>query len=121
MKYLKKFEDEDFTEQDFQNLKDERHNYYWIIPTDDRFEDSLKKLHCPKSFIEYRLRYNHILSKIDKYMIINFEGTDNDIKNEDCWGWDYYKDIKFHENRGDKYMGTINIPDYEFDADKYNL
>jgi hypothetical protein len=113
MKYLRTFEDH-------------KRSFYWLLPTDERFEESLNKIGCPESFI------NGILS--NKFR--DDRGGDANVNPDFVfiaymhnsnykWGWNPYKgnehDHTFEISHGCKYMGRINIKGYELDSEKYNL
>lgn len=99
MKYIKKFEEK-------------MNKFYWLIPTDERRKDALDKIGCT----------NHTLYTMevdDKYFFIG--------NNNGNWGWTRYNgdiydsDEKWLIDNGYKYMGTIDINDYELDQAKFNL
>jgi len=104
MKYIKKFESNE-------------ENGYWIVPTDDRFEKSLIDLDVPS--LDYYI-YNERIPKNDYIYVVH-----NDNKNMNKWGWDLYDGGNviddFLESKGLEFKGTINIADYELDAQRYNL
>lgn len=108
MKYIKLYES--FIEN---NNTDKM---YWLLPTDERYEHSLLKINCENSgmlSILKRQAYNQ------KYIFIGYNK-----KGENRWGWVNYNDkltCDFYENKGYKFGGTVNIPDYEIIANKYNL
>jgi len=84
---------------------------YYLIPTDDRFYQSLKTIQYPKDLIP-RLES---LRKEHKYLFIDYDG--------EYWEWSKYSDdfVNFYEIGGYKFMGAINIPEYELSSKKYNL
>ena len=105
MKYIKTFEYDINT-----------NSMYWLVPTDDRFENSLKQIECPDEKIELFLTNNEI-KKYD-YIFIDYS--------YDNWGWnDYHGKMldEYYENRNYKFMGTINIDynDIDFAVNKFNL
>ena len=86
---------------------------YWLIPTDDRFEKSLLEINCPGWDISFIFLKNKDFFQEKNYIFVS-----------SSWGWTPYKGIlrcKGYEKMGYKFMGAINIPDYEFDAKKYNI
>jgi hypothetical protein len=110
---------------------------YWIIPFfDNRFEDALVKLH--KDYTEWKtpikpindaLELAHFFKKIlkpkDKYVCVSMEYSINEltekvVKGPIFRGW-LYEDTKELEKDGYRYIGRVNIPDYEWSAFKYNL
>ena len=90
---------------------------FWLVPTDERFVPSLKKLKCSKSFINYQSNNENI--QLTKYVYV---GVGNRVTGDD-WSWSDYSEggKKAFIDLNYKYMGTINIEDYEFKIDKYNL
>jgi hypothetical protein len=89
---------------------------YWLLPTDDRFEKSLKSIDCPQDVRERRFLYNHDLRDYNKYV---FVGRDHI-----GWGWNPYKGEKldnYYQRCKYKFKGMINIEDYELESEKYNL
>lgn len=109
MKHIKKFEN-----------KRSNRDYYWLLPTDDRFEDSLKQINCPTPRIYEFLRNNNIENK---YIFI--ANAPNGISTSSpYWAWNNYIDVEYDitfDGMGFKYMGKINILDSEFVAMKYNI
>jgi hypothetical protein len=100
-----------------------RYGSYWLLPTDDRFEKSLKSINCPKDVMESRFLYNHDLRYYNKYVFI---GRDNISWgwNPYKWGWKPYKGEKsddYYQRFKYKFKGMINIEDYELESEKYNL
>jgi len=113
MKHIKIFED-----LFDNNLYDTRR--YWLLPTDERFKKSLKKIKCTKD----RTREFLINEQIkDMYVFIGYNPERGNTES-DKWGWDkyfeYYND-GFYEKNDYKFMGKININDYELDANKFNI
>ena len=114
MKYIKMFED---------NIYDSR--CYWLLPTDDRFEDSLKQIKCPDFKIEQFLGNKN--TRQYNYVFVGYNPTktvDDDVSL--CWGWNYKVNWNkntedFYEKKGYKFMGNINISDFEFDVNKFNI
>jgi hypothetical protein len=96
---------------------------YWLVPTDDRFEDSLKKIKCPKDVIYGML--NGIISDNNKYIFIRYNGKEiSMILAANKWGFNPYKGElydPFYEKEGYRFVGMVNIDEYELDANKYNL
>jgi len=90
---------------------------YWLLPTDDRFEASLKKIKCPQNVMDRKFLFNSDLRNKHKYVFI--ASYDKEI-----WNWNPYKGKntdEYYEESNYKFKGAINIPEYEFSADKYNL
>ena len=109
MKYIKTFEDNN-------------NGQYWLIPTDDRFEKSLTDLNVFPGFKDMCLK-NYRIPK-NYYIFVGYDKS----KPTDKWGWcKYEKNLKseYYESVNLKYMGTVNIPDYELEmkisAEKYNI
>ena len=117
MKHLKTYEKH--------NIKKEKK--YWVIPTDERLEDSLNKIGCEDNEdMNYKTRF---LSNP------NFKNNQNKIifilmsinsKNRKYWGWnifegDLYPIWAVEDNY--EFSGIINIDDLEteYSANKYNL
>jgi len=101
---------------------------YWLLPTDDRFADSLKQIDCrkPRKF-EYFDGHND-----DKYVFICFKNysmtmpskTDTNDERGTQWSWMPYEGkeyCEYLESKGYKYAGKVNIPDYELTVINYNL
>lgn len=119
MKYLKKFEnriDKKYTDK----------SYYWLVPTDDRFEDSMKKIGCPSDFIFNKLesgfsRYKYVLISHIGYDLVPKKPQEN---SNNRWGWNEYKgnipDV-FYSSIGYEFAGYVNMTEYELDIIKYNL
>ena len=91
---------------------------YWLLPTDDRFEKSLKQIGCRneviKSFLDLEDKENADFIYVAYGGVYGWECmffSDENIKN--------YND--YFEKRGYIFMGAINLEDYELDAIKYNL
>ena len=57
---------------------------YWLVPTDERFVPSLKKLGCTSSFIKYQSNNDNI--KLHKYVYI---GIGDRVRAND-WSWSGY-------------------------------
>jgi len=105
MKYIKMFEE---------------NRSYWILPLDDRLGGAIKKIGAPKHFslpLTLNKRYNY------KYKYI-FVYVNNDKLDWD-WYWYWWTPElnlqKYCDIKGYSYLGPVDIPDYEFDANKYNL
>jgi hypothetical protein len=104
---------------------------YWLIPTDDRFEDSLKKIKCAKSYSEGLLKSVHQYTRKsddpnfdNKYMFIGYNGKSRVKHSSSKWGWNpYYGKLydSYYEEEGYKFAGMVNIEEYELTANKYNL
>jgi len=100
----------------------ERYNFsgcYWLIPTDDRYEDSMKKIGAPDRYID-RMSYFH--KRAGKYVFIIY---DEDYADEyKKWGYNEYRGKltdNYCEDNKFKFKGLVNIPEYELEAEKYNL
>jgi hypothetical protein len=109
MKYIKLFEND---------LNPPVLPTYWLVPTDDRFSDSLKKIGISDKFTEF-LKYKEIL---EPYIYISYTPGYGLVK--DGWGMNPYKNG--HGNSlyiEYKYIfgGNLNIPYYELKAMKYNI
>jgi hypothetical protein len=109
MKHLKTFE----------NINDD--NCYWALPTDDRFEESLKMIGCEPYYIEIMLNsYDDV--RRHKYVFIRKQ-TSN--KRYPC-GWDAVEDninSSFFDKMNYEFKGVVNAPELELllTANKYNL
>ena len=112
MKYIKTFE----IISSNPNMDQYVGNRYWLIPTDNRLEDSLNKIGC--GVIESFLNHPHIF-QYDYIFINNYTWFG---KNQ--WSWNKYdgieKDLTFEES-GSMYSGTVNIREGELEGNKYNL
>ena len=101
MKFLKTFEDREFKGK------------YWLVPTDDRFEDSLKQIGIEKKRMSYSHFFEEEIRNHGKYIFVSLNGE-----------WDeYIGNIhnETYEDDGFEFGGVINIEDYELEAEKYNL
>lgn len=110
MKYIKKYEDIKYFGE------------YWLLPTDERFEDSLKKINCPIIFINRCLRNSDLRSY--SYAFIGFWYHQMLYNTEDAYGWVKYNGnipCSFYVDAGFKFGGLINIEKYELESKKYNL
>jgi len=97
---------------------------YWLVPTDDRFSDSLKKIGISKEFNKY------LRNSLDKhpelltlpYLYVSYTPGYGLIG--DGWGMLWYRkgggERWYIEGRY-TFGGNINIPDYELNTMKYNL
>jgi len=114
MKYIKQFES---------NLYNQK--IYWLVPTDKRLKKSLTQINCPKDIIDNYI--NNVLPKLENnnylgsYIFITYRPEYEPLIR---WGWDYY-----HNTLPDEWLsknnfvfgGTINIEQFELDANKFNL
>ena len=94
---------------------------YWLLPTDERFEDSLKKINCPEYIMKLRFLHNHELRDGFKYAFI---GCETNSSHYSDWGWNTYKgelSDEYYEECKYKFKGLVNIEEHELVADKYNL
>jgi hypothetical protein len=95
---------------------------YWLIPLDDRLEIALGKIKAPVYFIigrqETRKRNAENNYKF-RYIMVS-EDTKGHIWNWDWWSFDLNLE-KYCERKGYIWGGNVNIPDYELEANKYNL
>ena len=83
------------------------------MPTDDRFEKSLREINCREDDIIVYLRNKDFYHEKHDFIFVS-----------SCLGWMPYEGkprCKYYENNGYKFMGNINIEDYELVAKKYNL
>ena len=108
MKYIKKFES-----------IDKGYGKYWLLPTGDKFEDSLKKIGCPKLSSLNFLKNKEIKKDIFVFIGVSFLLG---------WGWNRFDgNIRniFYDADNYEYMGHINIDNWELDVKpdvkKYNL
>jgi hypothetical protein len=120
MKYLRLFELFEPEKHKFNNK--EYYKIYWLLPTDKRFKDALKKINCNEYFM------NELLTKTiyreSAYIFIGYTGTTPVTNIVTRWGWNEYKSELtdyYYEKYGYKFGGAINIPDWEFNIKKYNL
>lgn len=102
--------------------------YYWLLPTDYRFENALRKIGWVKVDLPHNPDFlTNVSIKAEKYVYI---GT---IPATNYWGWMNFNEsiditpdnIKcdFYENNEYKFQGIVDIPELELelDANKYNL
>jgi hypothetical protein len=124
----------DHTNEAYGKFKDEK-CVYWIVPTDNRLEDSLVKIYKDysgiKDIIELIDSSLEIANKIreknikDKFVYISMNicvDEDDEVVGKP-W-FDFFEESK--RNEMDKkplhyYVGNINVEEHELDADKYNL
>jgi len=90
---------------------------YWLMPTDERFLDSLDKISCndPDFFGGSSHEFKYI------FAIYLPESYSNNIGE---WGWERYRGeltCEWAEERNYEFQGIINIKEGELEADKYNL
>ena len=90
---------------------------FWILPTDtERAEDAVKKICDDKFYCEFLLNilqnYN---SNNEKFIYIN--------KSNDLYGFNGYDygSLEYYKKHNYKYMGAIDIEQWELDTYKYNL
>lgn len=132
LKKIKFFKDH--TNEAYGKFKDEK-CVYWIVPTDNRLEDSLVKIYKDYSGIEdiielidssleiaNKIREKNIKDKF-VYISMNFCVDEDDEVVGKPW-FDFFETSKRSEM--DKkplhyYVGNINVEEHELDADKYNL
>lgn len=91
---------------------------YWLIPTDDRFEDSLMKIGCDD--VDAIEDLNNRTLRNSKYVFILLH-NDGNVKD---WGWNYYSGNivdSFSKKHNYIFCGTVNIDEFELVANKYNL
>ena len=96
MKYIKHYESEI--------------DRYWLVPTDERLIPSLEKIGA-----DFNLTQNSGIKKY-KYVFIGLYMN--------SWVWAVYDGEERNESferNGNEYAGRVNIPDYEINANKYNL
>ena len=116
MKYIKKFERRKVPENLIKVKK------YWLLPTDDRFEDSLRQIGYTEGLEENGFLNPKFISEEHDYVFIVFEKENEEWA--DDWGWNPYRGNQlddWSEKHGYKFCGNVNINDYELDANKYNL
>jgi len=88
-----------------------------LIPTDDRYEDSMRKIGADVEYSEYIKPFLK-----NKYAFIIYDTKYNKERNR--WCWNSYNDKltdDYSENNGYEFKGLVNIPEYELEAEKYNL
>jgi len=112
MKYLKKFEGKTYEE-----------SLYWLIPTDNRFIESLKKIKCSPKYMDI-FNGNYCKARSYKYVFIGYSIVDT----VEPWGWNsYYEEMSdnYFKKNGYIFMGNVNIDDGEIELseviNKYNL
>lgn len=114
MKYIKKFETQLYNQKK-----------YWLVPTDKRFEKSLKDLNCPKDRIDNYMRF--VLPRAledsihsNNYIFIIYHP---DYESLMRWGWDYYDKLpdEYYSTNKFEFGGTVNIEQFELDANKFNI
>lgn len=102
---------------------------YWLLPTDDRFEDSLRKIGCPDDVYNQKFKNNNNIKKF-KYIFIGYSCYTyvfdyiKNINNPDKWGWNHYNSTlsdPYYEENKYKFMGLVNISDFELEANKFNI
>jgi hypothetical protein len=87
---------------------------YWLIPTDERLSDSLKEI-MKDDFDEDFITF---ISKINaKYVYVGHIPGSNNIE----WSYCRYEKPNYYKNKGCKFLGPVNIPNYELTANKYNI
>lgn len=94
---------------------------YWLIPTDDRFEKSMKEIGCDIGQLKSKSLTGRDLIKEHEYIFVYYN-SDND------WSWtNYYGELKdeIGEKNNYDFQGTVNIvgndPEAEKATTKYNL
>jgi len=103
----------------------EDNGMYWLLPTDERLQQSLIDIKCPSAKIEIFLDIP-LLHK-NKYCFIIFYGMKSKRNDHLYWGWNSYNGKLFDptsEKQGYDFQGTINLTEdekMEFTANKYNL
>lgn len=110
MKYLKYFESEEFV------------GWYWLLPSDHRFKESLEEIGCPTEKIQHYLYNPEIKEKAPNFVFIGCR--DIEEVNDWCWGWMDFKGKKrcsYFDGIPYRFMGVINIKDFELYSVKYNL
>ncbi len=91
---------------------------YYLIPTDDRLEDALRKIGCSDYYYKQFMRNKNV--KPYKFIFVNKYEYYNKIQ----WNWSRFKDIEkdiSFEQTGSIYGGKINIEDSEIQSYKYNI
>lgn len=104
---------------------------YWLLPTDDRFEDALKEIGCYKDIIKIYLNSDDEV-RINNYI---FVGKNTNKSKSHVWGWNPFEGLLFDEyydSKGYTFNGTIMLRDDEIEEEmerikmlknikKYNL
>lgn len=110
MKYLKKFEGISY----YTNKK------FWILPTDERFKDAMNKIGA--GYTDYDFAIAYFRNRGLKYLII-YNASIKQKSIDIVWNYIGYNSssIKYLESEGYENMGTVYIPQYELDMEKYNL
>lgn len=107
---------------------------FWLLPTDERYFDSIDKIGCPRSFADV-IRQT-LFSEYKSRNNINYVYISFNINNIDGmrggYGWMPFRDDfnlnNFYKENGYKFMGMVNINDNEefviknsHKFNKYNL
>lgn len=110
MKYIKSYEQ--------QNIQPQPKSY-WMLPTDERFLKSLKEIGCTNDALyELSFKLNYIKNHHNinnKYIFISYNNYPIG------WAWMPFDRKDFFEDANYKYMGAVNIPEYELSTLKYNI
>lgn len=118
MKYIRLFEG--FEPQKIKFKNKYYYKIYWLLPTDDRLEKSLNKIHCDETYMDY------VLTRpvYSPFTFIGYDGSAYVKYATNRWGWVNYEGTlkcDFYEYDGYEFGGAINIKDYELESNKYNL
>ena len=95
MKYIKKFE----------NVNDK---CYWLLPTDNRFENALKEIDCYKDIIRIYLDSDDEVRK-NNYIFVR-KDTRNAAHQE--WGWNLFDGLlidTYYDSKGYTFNGTVML------------
>lgn len=124
MKYIKKYEE-----------IDDGMKFYWLLPTDEKFENSLQKIGCKEPYLSNFLGiHKWEYENGTKYIFIGVNLNEPEIDKSkykgmsDRWGWNPYRDEtktsitnEWYEKNNYKFNGLVDIEPYEFSMKKYNL
>jgi len=120
MKYIKMFEL--FEPEEYKLDNKYYYKIYWLLPTDERFEDSLKKIKCDSKYMKSILQAK--IYKKSPYIFVGYDGSSTVKYLSSRWGWVGYNGeliSDYYEEEGYKFGGTINMHESELIANKYNL
>lgn len=122
MKYIRLYEETILEPKNHKFGNKLYYKIYWLLPTDDRFKDSLNKINCNKEYIRDLL--TSPVYRENLFIFIGYDGSTSAINDRVRWGWCAYEGTlknEFYEEERYKFGGAINIEDYELKANKYNL
>jgi hypothetical protein len=92
---------------------------YWLIPTDNRLQDSMSKIGVN---YKYRDLITPYLKAAGKFVYIIYDPIYGDEMMN--WGWNRFEGKlidEYSENKGYEFKGVVNTSELELDSEKYNL